>query len=123
VRCSQTQRVLGGIAIVFKAAGEFRAMLHDVLEVLDVLDVLDVRDGIAAIVGADGRFIASTDASQAPAMALNMDARQSIVEYQSSNRAPASAQAVGYREFNAGGGYQHGVNAVVALRLGALEHS
>ena len=114
MRCSQTQRVLGGIAIVFKAAGEFRAMLHD---------VLDVRDGIAAIVGADGRFIASTDASQAPAMALNMDARQSIVEYQSSNRAPASAQAVGYREFNAGGGYQHGVNAVVALRLGALEHS
>lgn len=117
MRCSQTQCVLGGIAIVFKAAAEFRAMLHD------VLDVLDVRDGIAAFVGADGRFIASTDASQAPAMALNMDARQSIVEYQSSNRAPASAQAVGYREFNAGGGYQHGVNAVVPLRLGALEHS
>ncbi len=112
VRCPTSQRVVGGIAIVFNAAAEFRAMVED---------VLGERDGIAAFVDASGALVACTDTAQAPGQAFAMDLQQSIVEHQSAHWALAHVPAAGYREFNAGGGYRHGVSAVVALRLGALE--
>lgn len=79
---------VGGIAVVFNAEREFRAMLDD---------VLDGRPGGAAFVDASGRVVACSD----PAM--------------------AQVQAAGYQEFKRQDGYDNGIRAVVALRLGALE--
>jgi chemotaxis signal transduction protein len=112
VRCPQTQRAVGGIAIVFNAQDEFRAMLAD---------VLGDRPGVAAFVDQAGRFIASTDPSHQPGQPCTLKTDGNTIEYQDANWALARVKAGGYREFNISSGYQHGVSAVVALRLGALE--
>lgn len=112
VRCPQAQRVVGGIAIVFNAQDEFRAMLAD---------VLGERTGIAAFVDREGRVVSSTDPSHVPGQACPLELGKAVIEHQDANWALARVKAGGYREFNAADGYHHGVSAVVSLRLGALE--
>jgi chemotaxis signal transduction protein len=102
---------VGGIAIVFNAEREFRAMLDDVLA---------GRDGLAAFVDGDGRVMAATDGLATGAM-LPLDAGLGVVEHAGSTYASARVAGSGYREFKRSDGYQNHVRAVVALRLGSPE--
>jgi chemotaxis signal transduction protein len=112
VRPPQGGNPVGGIAIVFNAEREFRAMLQD---------VLDGRHGIAAFVDAEGRVVSSTEPSHAIGEPLPFSSAAGIIELADANYAVSSAPAAGYREFKSSDGYRNGVVAVVALRLGALE--
>jgi chemotaxis signal transduction protein len=112
VRHPGNQQVVGGIAIVFDAEREFRNMLED---------VLGGRNGLAAFVDGDGRVVACTDASQALGAKLPFDPAQSIVEHDGAHFAVAHSTAGGYREFKTSDGYDNGIRAVVALRLGSLD--
>jgi chemotaxis signal transduction protein len=105
-------RFVGGIAIVFNAEREFRAILDD---------VLGSRAGLACFVDGEGRIVASTDPGLAVGQALPFDAAQQTAEHADSHLAVARVVAAGYREFKRGDGYQNHVRAVVALRLGAAE--
>jgi chemotaxis signal transduction protein len=112
VRNPAGDRVVGGMAIVFNAEREFHAMLTD---------VLDDRAGIAIFVDGDGRVVASTDPGHRIGQALAFDTRKGIVEHDGAHLAVACTRASGYREFKCEDGYQNGISAVVALRLGAVE--
>lgn len=112
VRASDGVRPVGGIAIVFNAEREFRAMLTD---------VLDGRNGIAAFIDSDGCVIASTDDSHAKGAALPLSNLDGVIELANANYSVASVDASGYREFKTSDSGHGGVRAVVALRLGELE--
>lgn len=112
VRSADSPRPVGGIAIVFDARRELRAMLAD---------VLGERAGLAAFVDADGRVLACTDPAQPIGARLPFDAGQAIVAHAGAHLAVAGVAATGYREFKHDDGYRNGVSAVVALRLGTLE--
>lgn len=103
---------VGGIAIVFNAEREFRAML---------LDVLDGRTGMAAFVDAAGHVIACSDDSIRVGELLPFEAEPGVAKHAGAYHAVAVVAATGYREFKCQDGYDNGVRAVVALRLGALE--
>jgi len=105
-------RVVGGIAIVFNAEREFRAILDD---------VLGDRAGLAAFVGADGRVIASSAGALAIGSALAFDIAHGIAEHDGAHHAVAAIEAGGYREFKCEDGYRNQVRALVALRLGVVE--
>jgi len=105
-------RVVGGIAVVFDAEREFRAILDD---------VLGDRAGIAAFVGADGRVIASSADTLPVGTPLPFDTSQPLAEHADTHYAVAASAAEGYREFKCQDGYRNGVRAVVALRLGHVE--
>jgi chemotaxis signal transduction protein len=102
----------GGIAIVFHAGREFKAMLDD---------VLGGRDGWAAFVDGAGKIVASTDAELPIGATLPTGREAGIVEYRGANYVQAVQRAPGYREFKCEDGYANGVTAVVALRLGAVD--
>jgi chemotaxis signal transduction protein len=112
VRSPQDRRAIGGIAIVFHAEREFRAMLDDVLA---------GRSGVAMFVEGDGRIIASTDAEFAPDGKLLVDPESGLVEHAGAQYAIARVRGAGYREFKCSDGYDNGAHAVVALRLGKVE--
>ena len=103
---------LGGIAIVFNAARELRAMLRD---------VLGERQGVAAFVDQDGKLLAATDAPLAAGLARALDASHRLVEHDGVHYAVARVRAGGYREFKTSDGYDNQVQAIVGLRLGAAE--
>lgn len=105
-------RMVGGIAIVFNAQREFRAILDD---------VLGERAGLAAFVGADGRVIACSGGALAVGEPFAFDGVQSIAEHEGAHHAVAAIAANGYREFKCDDGYRNHVRAVVALRLGGVE--
>jgi chemotaxis signal transduction protein len=102
----------GGVAIVFNAEREFKAML---------CDVLDGRAGLAAFVDADGRVLACSDDSLAVGDRLPFAVERGVVAHLGAHHAVAVLEAKGYREFKRDDGYSNGVRAVVALRLGMLE--
>jgi chemotaxis signal transduction protein len=104
--------VVGGVAIVFHAEREFKAM---------VCDVLDGRAGLAAFVDTDGRVIACSDDSLVVGEKLPFAAERGIVAHLGAHHAVAVVEAKGYREFKQEDGYRNGVRAVIALRLGRLE--
>jgi chemotaxis signal transduction protein len=112
VRSPQDRRVVGGIAIVFHAEREFRAMLDDVLA---------GRPGLAVFVDAEGRIISSTDADCPPGGMLPFNAASGLVEHAGAQYAVARVRGAGYREFKRSDGYDNGVHAIVALRLGKVE--
>jgi chemotaxis signal transduction protein len=112
VRPLQGGSPVGGIAIVFNAEREFRAMLED---------VLDGRAGIAAFVDSAGQTLASTDSSHVHGEPLPFAIAANVIELANANFSVASVEAAGYREFKSSDGYRNGVRAVVGLRLGALE--
>jgi chemotaxis signal transduction protein len=112
VRGAAGGKPVGGIAIVFNAEREFRAMLDD---------VLDGRAGIAAFIDGAGCVVASTDPAHAKGQPLPLRLGEAIIEHDDAHYAVATAAAAGYREFKLDDGYQNHVRAVVALRLGALE--
>lgn len=101
----------GGIAIVFNAEREFRAMLDDVLA---------GRDGMAAFVDGEGRVVASTEAAF-PVGSLLPFGETGVAEHGGAHHAVARVTAGGYREFKRSDGYSNGVHAVVALRLGGID--
>lgn len=111
VRGGAGGRPVGGIAIVFDAEREFRAMLDE---------VLGGRRGLAAFVDGDGRVLACTDAAL-PAGSRLPFAGSGIVEYGAANHVVARTAAGGYREFKRSDGYANGVQAVIALHLGGIE--
>ncbi|MBI5268187.1 MAG: chemotaxis protein CheW [Burkholderiales bacterium] len=111
VRDPVTQALLGGVATVFHAQREFRAMLDD---------VLGTRDGVAAFVGADGRVLACTD-ERWPTGAEWPFGGQGRVTVLGVHYAVSGVAAAGYREFKRSDGYDNQVRAIVALRLGAAE--
>lgn len=111
VRHPTTQALLGGVATVFHAQREFRAMLDD---------VLGRRDGVAAFVDASGRVLACTD-ERWPTGAEWPFGGQGRVTVLGVHYAVSSVVAAGYREFKRSDGYDNHVRAIVALRLGAAE--
>lgn len=105
-------RSAGGIAIVFNAAREFRAMLDD---------VLGGRAGYAAFVDRHGYVISSTDERWPNGSTLLTGASSGVVAQEGISYAQAVAATPGYREFKVEDGYDNGVRVVVALRLGQRE--
>ncbi len=112
VRSPAGGRAVGGIAIVFNAEREFRAMLDDVLQ---------GRPGLAAFVDASGRVVSCSDSRHATFAALPFGLDAAVVEHDGAHYAVACVGAAGYREFKRQDGYENGIRSVVALRLGALE--
>lgn len=112
VRAGGDGAVLGGIAIVFHAEREFRAMLDD---------VLGERAGLAAFVDAAGQVLSCTDERFGVGSSLPFVIDGGIVDHDGAHLAVASMPAVGYREFKHDDGYRNGVRVVVALRLGTVE--
>jgi len=107
------RRVVGGIAIVFNAATELAAMLRDVLA---------DRAGFAAFVDAQGRVLAANDKDLAAGVVQQLAGRSAaLIDHEGTHYAVAAVQAGGYREFKSTDGYDNGVRAVIALRLGASE--
>lgn len=104
--------IVGGVAIVFNAEREFKAML---------CDVLDGRAGLAAFVDTDGRVIAGSDDSLPVGEKLPFTVERGVVAHMGAHHAVSVIEAKGYREFKQEDGYSNGVRAVVALRLGMLE--
>jgi chemotaxis signal transduction protein len=111
VRSPDGRQVVGGIAIVFNAAREFRAMLTDVLA---------DSAGIAAFVDATGQVIACTEETWKPGDPFPLG-KPGLQEYQGRYYAVASVKGSGYREFKRLDGYDNGASAIVALRLGGAE--
>jgi chemotaxis signal transduction protein len=112
VRAPATQRMSGGIAIVFNTVPELTAMLRE---------VMGSRKGIAAFVDGDGRVIASSDAALVPGATLPFASSDGVVAYDGMHYAVVCAAASGYREFRTSDGYRNHVRAVVAMQLGRLE--
>lgn len=110
VRPASGGAALGGIAIVFNAEREFRAMLDD---------VLGTQTGLAAFVDAEGRVIACTSPMGAVGQPLRLT--PGVCDREGLQYAVAEVRGGGYREFKRSDGYDNGVRAVVALRLGGLE--
>jgi chemotaxis signal transduction protein len=112
VRAPATQRLAGGIAIVFNTVAELTAMLRE---------VMGSRKGIAAFVDAEGRVIACSDGALGPGAVLPFGHSDGVVAYDGMHYAVVHVVASGYREFRAGDGYRNDVRAVVAMQLGRLE--
>ncbi len=111
VRAQHGGAVVGGIAIVFHAERELRAMLTDVLA---------GQSGVAAFVDADGRVISCTDDRWTPGDILPFGP-SGVAEHLGTQYAVARTRGIGYREFKRSDGYDNRVQAVVALRLGGVE--
>jgi chemotaxis signal transduction protein len=112
VRDPQSAALLGGIGIVFNSAAEFGAMLSD---------IVGTRRGFAAFVDAQGRIVAASDPALAHGAAISFDGDDAVVVHDGSSFACARVRAAGYREFKREDGYDNGVRAVVALRLGPTD--
>lgn len=102
----------GGIAIVFDAAAQFGAMLHD---------IIGDRRGFAAFVDPAGQVLASSDPELGSGPVIGFAGDDAVVAHAGYHFACARVRAAGYREFKAGDGYSNGVSAVVALRLGPTD--
>ena len=109
---SDNHRPLGGLAIVFHAAREFRTMLDD---------ILGERAGFAAFFDTSGTVLAATGDAAIEATAITPQTGLEVIEHGGAHYACARVLASGYREFKKGDGYDNGVHAVVALRLGSTE--
>lgn len=106
------RRIVGGIAIVFHAERELRAILQD---------ILGDRPGLAAFVDAQGRVLAHAGTTE-PAPALTgFEGDQAIVAHGDAQLLCARVTGRGYREFRQTDGYDHGVRVVVGLLLGSVE--
>jgi chemotaxis signal transduction protein len=109
VRDGAAGSLLGGVAVVFNSAAEFGAMLKD---------IIGERRGFAAFVTETGQIVASTDPTLSQGAVMDFEGAGAVVEHAGAYYACARAEAAGYREFKNGDGYDNGVSAVVALRLG-----
>ncbi|MFO1338665.1 MAG: chemotaxis protein CheW [Burkholderiaceae bacterium] len=103
-------RIVGGVAIVFNAAREFKAILDD---------ILGGREGLAAFVDAEGRVLSATAGFETAL--LGFDGAQGVVEHGGQRYLLARVAGGGYREFKRDDGYDNGVHAVVGLALGTVE--
>ncbi len=109
VREPGTNALAGGIAVIFDSRTEFGAMLRD---------VMGERRGAAAFVDASGRIVASSDPALTQGAVIDFVGDGAVVQHDGASWACARARASGYREFKTDDGYDNGVRAVVALRLG-----
>lgn len=112
VRGGPQRRVVGGIAIVFHAQRELRAMLDD---------VMGGAAGMAAFVDAQGRVLVSSSPAWPAGQVLAQREHGAVFEHDGAQYTLARMPTQGYREFKRRDGYQHGVQVVVALRLGPVE--
>jgi hypothetical protein len=99
-------RTVGGVAIVFDGAPQFRQMLLDVLPVDD--SGAPYAGSFAAFVNAAGTIIASSDPAQAPGTKLDeavLDGFQIV----------ARGKSPGYREFKVSDGYSDPITCIVAI--------
>ena len=112
VRHGPQRQLVGGIALVFDAARELPAMLQA---------VLGTQAGIAAFVDAAGHVLCATDASLQPGSPLALANGDAVAHHAGSTYAVARVDGAGYREFKCSDGYDNGVRAVFALRLGNQE--
>jgi hypothetical protein len=99
-------RTVGGVAIVFDSAPQFRQMLVDVLPVSD--GGAPYPGSFAAFVNAKGVVIASTDAAQKPGSEFD-EARLERFQI------VARSQSTGYREFKRSDGYSDPITCLVAI--------
>ncbi len=111
VRDPQDERVcVGGIAIVFNAAREFRAILDDIRA---------GRDGFIAFVDAAGRPLSAS--GDAPAALLGFEGDSAQLVHGGRGHLCARVAGSGYREFRHSDGYDHGLRVIVGLDLGPAE--
>lgn len=125
VRAADDEPV-GGIAIVFDATPQFRAMLHDALP--RRTDGQPVAGAFAVFAGRDGRVIAATDPDLPPGSRLMIgyeffklqagDSCTNVVIYNGCYYAVGSSMSAGYREYQGAGDGQRG--GVVALVFSPL---
>lgn len=130
--------VVGGIAIVFDAAPQFEAMLHDALPRKEDGSLVDGAIGLYTEL--DGRIIASTDKQLSVGSRIDLsrdffergqgDGCANIVHYRDRYYAVGSRISSGYREYkNEGDSYRNDVVALILvplserLRLAGDRHS
>jgi hypothetical protein len=101
-----SNRAVGGVAVVFDSEPQFRQMLSDVLPLDDQGQAYP--GSFAAFVNAGGTVISSTDDRRPPGSTLDAD---SIAAY----RVVARGQSRGYREFKTSDGYSDPVVCMVAI--------
>jgi hypothetical protein len=99
-------RTVGGVAIVFDGAPQFRQMLLDVLPVDD--NGAPYAGSFAAFVNAAGTVIAATDDARAPGSKLDEAALESF-------QIVARGNSPGYREFKTSDGYHDPITCIVAI--------
>jgi hypothetical protein len=99
-------RTVGGVAIVFDGAPQFRQMLLDVLPVDD--NGTPYAGSFAAFVNAAGTVIASTDDARVPGSKLDVTM---LAEFQ----IVARGTSPGYREFKVSDGYSDPITCIVAI--------
>lgn len=103
---------LGGVAVIFDSATEFRAMLGN---------VMGDRAGVAAFLDEDGVVIATSSDDFSHDDIRLLAGGPTMLELRGVYYACARVAAKGYREFKVSDGYDNRVSAVVALRLGVAE--
>ncbi len=121
----QAGTVLGGIGIVFDAAPQFAAMLHDALPRDGGGEVLDGSEGL--FVDARGMVIAATNPDIRPGDVVDLaeDFRR-LGSGQATSRLAAEgdrlyavgcAHSSGYREYKRDGGYANDLLGIVKVRI------
>ena len=106
-----SKRLLGGIGIVFNAAGELKAMLGDLL----------VGEGLAAFLDGSGQVIAHSGDHSPAAELLAFPGESALVEHEGVQYLCARVAATGYREFHQAAAGGRPPCAVVALPWGRVE--
>ena len=116
----ETHRVIGGIAVVFDAAVEFKAMLHSALP--------ESRGAFAAYLDNQGRVISTTedefatgDCIESAKMLLNNvngESAARILEHQNAYTMVGHTTSFGYREYKKTDQYKNDVTSVVYVPIG-----
>ena len=123
LRAPGSNTVIGGMALAFESAGEFRAMLRDAAP--------DPAEAQAFFVDANRRVVASLDDSVAVGTALpfelpfessSTEAGTALVRWQAQEYLVGIAPSTGYREFKRSDGYREPITALQLARVRRSAH-
>ena len=125
IRAPQSERVVGGIGVVFDSEPEFQAMLKDALPRNGEGQILDEAFGL--FVESHGKIIASTrsDLPVGSQIAVdptlyrlgNGEREARLIEFEGRNWVVGAAMSHGYREYKTSGDYRNDITALIFIPL------
>ncbi|WP_319761229.1 chemotaxis protein CheW [Maridesulfovibrio sp.] len=120
-----SERVLGGIGIVFDSEPEFNAMLNDVLPRDGQGEIAEGAEGM--FVDPEGKIISSTAPDRTPGENIKLDAEfkqlkegestVKLLEEEGFLYAVSCAHSAGYREYKKDGSYKNDVLCIMRVRI------